>query len=69
MKPESMSLLHLTSYIKHLRDNKQTTQRYEIALWKKMIYPVAALVMIALALPFGYTHNRAAGVSLKIFSG
>lgn len=69
VKPESMSLLHLTSYIKHLRDNKQTTQRYEIALWKKMIYPVAALVMIALALPFGYTHNRVAGVSLKIFSG
>ena len=25
--------------------------------------------MIALALPFGYTHNRVAGVSLKIFAG
>lgn len=69
IRPESMSLLHLTSYIKHLRDNKQKTQRYEIALWKKAIYPIAALVMIALALPFGYTHNRVAGVSLKIFAG
>lgn len=69
VKPESMSLLHLTSYIKHLHDNKQKTQRYEIALWKKLVYPLAALVMIALALPFGYTHNRVAGVSLKIFSG
>lgn len=69
VKPESMSLLHLTSYIKHLRDNKQKTQRYEIALWKKAVYPLAALVMIALALPFGYTHNRVAGVSLKIFTG
>jgi len=38
-------------------------------LWKKAVYPLAALVMIALALPFGYQHNRVAGVSLKIFAG
>jgi lipopolysaccharide export system permease protein len=69
VKPESMAISHLTAYLKHLRDNKQKTQRYEIALWKKAIYPLAALVMIALALPFGYTHNRVAGVSLKIFTG
>lgn len=67
--PERMSLVHLTSYIQHLVDNKQNTQRYEIALWKKVVYPLAALVMVALALPFGYTHSRVGGVSLKIFSG
>jgi lipopolysaccharide export system permease protein len=67
--PERMSLLHLTAYIRHLAENSQKTQRYEIALWKKVIYPLAALVMVALALPFGYTHNRVGGVSLKIFSG
>lgn len=67
--PERMSLLHLTAYIKHLSENRQKTQRYEIALWKKLIYPLAVFVMVALALPFGYTHNRRAGVSLKIFSG
>jgi len=69
LRPENMSLVSLTAYIKHLRDNKQKTQRYEIALWKKAVYPLAALVMVALALPFGYTHNRVAGVSLKIFTG
>lgn len=69
VRPENMSLLHLTTYIKHLTDNKQKTERYEIALWKKAVYPLAALVMIALALPFGYSHNRVAGVSLKIFAG
>lgn len=69
VRPEAMSLVHLTSYIKHLRENKQKTQRYEIALWKKAVYPLAVLVMVALALPFGYTHNRVAGVSLKIFAG
>ena len=60
VRPEAMSLLHLTSYIKASQDNKQKTQRYEIAL-EKAIYPLAVLVMIALALPFGYTHNRVAG--------
>lgn len=67
--PERMSLMHLTAYIKHLSENHQKTQRYEIALWKKLIYPLAALVMVALALPFGYTHSRMGSVSLKIFTG
>lgn len=67
--PERMSLNHLLSYIRHLSDNKQDTDRYEIAVWKKIIYPLASLVMVALALPFGYAHNRVSGVSLKIFAG
>lgn len=67
--PDRMSLLHLSAYVRHLSENAQKTQRYEIALWKKLVYPLAALVMVALALPFGYTHNRVSGVSLKIFSG
>lgn len=67
--PERMSLPHLLSYVEHLSANRQKTDRYEIAVWKKLIYPLAALVMVALALPFGYTHNRVAGVSVKIFSG
>lgn len=67
--PERMSLLHLAAYTKHLMENGQKTQRYDIAMWKKVIYPLATLVMVALALPFGYTHNRVGGVSLKIFSG
>ncbi len=69
VSPERMSLMHLSSYIKHLRENSQKTQRYDIAMWKKVLYPLAALVMVALALPFGYTYNRVSGVSLKIFSG
>lgn len=67
--PERMSLFGLVNYTQHLLDNHQKTERYEIAIWKKLIYPLAALVMVALALPFGYSHNRVGGVSLKIFAG
>lgn len=67
--PERMSVATLWAYIRHLRDNSQDSGRYEIALWKKLIYPFAALVMIALALPFGFTHDRMGGVSVKVFLG
>jgi lipopolysaccharide export system permease protein len=67
--PERMSLVNLYQYIRHLSENQQKTQRYEIALWKKLIYPLATLVMMALALPFAYTHDRMGTVSLKVFAG
>lgn len=69
VSPERMSLLDLFRYTGHLADNHQKTERYEIAIWKKLIYPLTALVMVALALPFGYSHDRVGGVSLKIFTG
>ncbi len=67
--PDRMSATDLAAFTKHLADNKQDGERYEIAFWKKITYPFAALVMMALALPFAYLHVRSGGVSLKIFSG
>lgn len=67
--PDNMSATDLAAFTKHLADNKQDGERYEIALWKKITYPFAVLVMMALALPFAYLHVRSGGVSLKIFSG
>lgn len=67
--PDRMSAYGLAMYTRHLAENKQTTERYEIAFWKKLFYPLAVLVMMALALPFAYLHFRAGGVSLKIFIG
>ncbi|WP_394777971.1 LPS export ABC transporter permease LptG [Undibacterium sp.] len=67
--PDRMSAYDLAAYTKHLADNKQGTERYEIAFWKKITYPFAVLVMMALALPFAYLHFRTGGISLKIFSG
>ena len=67
--PDRMSALDLSAYMKHLAENNQNTARYQIAFWKKLLYPFAVLVMMALALPFAYLHFRAGGVSLKIFIG
>jgi len=67
--PDSMSAYDLRAYTKHLEANNQRTERYEIAFWKKVVYPLSIFVMMALALPFAYLHFRAGGVSLKIFTG
>lgn len=67
--PDRMSAQDLSAYTRHLAENKQATNRYEIAYWKKIIYPFAVFVMLALALPFAYMHFRSGGVSLKIFIG
>jgi lipopolysaccharide export system permease protein len=69
VQPERMSAWKLYKYIRHLAGNRQKTERYEIALWKKLFYPLAALVMLALALPFAYLHARSGMVGLKVFLG
>jgi len=67
--PERMSAWSLYRYMQHLAGNKQKTERYEIAMWKKLFYPVATLVMIALALPFAYLQARSGMVGVKVFLG
>ena len=69
LSPERMSLRHLSAYTRHLSDNRQRTNRYDIAFWKKIVYPLAGLVMVALALPFSARHHRASGIGVQIFVG
>jgi lipopolysaccharide export system permease protein len=68
-EPNKMSAVDLAQFSRHLEDNKQRSERYEIALWTKLLYPLAVFVMMALALPFAYLQSRSGGVSLKIFIG
>ena len=67
--PEKMSAWNLYSFINHLETNKQKTTRYDVALWSKMIYPLACIVMVILALPFGFLQQRTGGTSAKLFIG
>ncbi len=67
--PEQMSALDLYKYTAHLKENKQQSARYEIAMWNKIIYPFALLVMMVLALPFASYQRRSGGISVMIFMG
>jgi lipopolysaccharide export system permease protein len=65
----SMTTLELWRYSAHLSDQEQESKQHQIRFWRKALYPLACLVMVALALPFAYLHARAGGVSLKVFGG
>lgn len=67
--PEKMATPVLLKYIRHLKENQQKTSRYEMALWSKILYPLATPVMMVLALPFAFHSARAGGMNLKVFLG
>ena len=67
--PEQMSAYDLYKYAAHLKENKQKSARYEIAMWNKIVYPFALLVMMVLALPFASYQRRSGGISVMIFMG
>lgn len=66
--PEKMAAWNLYSYIHHLTENHQKTTRHEIALWSKIFYPVACIVMVVIALPIGFLQQRSGGISRKILT-
>ncbi|CAD5373746.1 LPS export ABC transporter permease LptG [Rubrivivax sp. A210] len=65
----SMTTLELWRYSAHLSDQEQAAQSHLVRFWRKALYPLACLVMVALALPFAYLHARGGSVSLKVFGG
>jgi len=69
VKPEEMSLGNLSAYIEHLRENRQKSTRYELAMWFKLVRPLAVIVMMLLALPFALQNMRAGGLGAKLVAG
>lgn len=69
LKPDRMATFDLFQYIRHLDDNGQSAQRYEIEFWRKVFYPLSCLVMVVLALPFAYLHFRSGSIAGYVFGG
>ena len=69
VRPDKMPAQGLYTYVQHLKANKLSAQAFEVAFWKKLIYPSSLLVMLLLAAPFAYLVARAGGISLKVFAG
>lgn len=67
--PERMSIAALDAYVNHLQENSQDAERYRIALWGKLAYPVAAPVMLLLSLAFAYRPPRMGGAGGRLLTG
>jgi lipopolysaccharide export system permease protein len=69
LRPDRMGTIDLFQYMRHLRNNGQSAQKYEIQFWKKVFYPLSCLVMVMLALPFAYLHFRSGSTTSMVFGG
>lgn len=67
--PSQMSVSALSAYIRHLEQNQQQTGQYRIAWWRKLMYPVATIVMALVALAFTPQSTRHGNMGLKLFGG
>jgi lipopolysaccharide export system permease protein len=69
LSPERMRTWELFKYIRHLTENNQNAQRYEIQFWRKVFYPLSCWVMLVMALPFAYLHFRSGQIASYVFGG
>ena len=67
--PERMAIRALYPYVQYMTDSNQRAGRYAVALWKKVVYPFASLVMIALALPFALGSQRSGNIGGRVLLG
>ncbi len=66
---EQKSLPQLYAYIKYLRSNKLQANQYEFNFWQRVFQPLAALVMILLAIPFIFGPLRTVTMGVRILAG
>jgi lipopolysaccharide export system permease protein len=69
IKPDYLTLWGLLKYIRYLKQNEQNSQRYEQALWSKLISPFTILTLIVLAVPLVRCRSRTVAVGQRVFMG
>jgi lipopolysaccharide export system permease protein len=67
--PEGLSAMGLGRYIQYLRTNGLSAARFQLALAKKFVYPIACAVLIYLTLPLVLGRLGAVGVGQRVVVG
>ena len=62
LAPE-MNFAQLESYVRDLQQSGFDTMRLRVALWHKLAYPLVAVVMVVLAIPFALSMGRRGSLS------
>jgi len=69
LPPESLAPSDLYLYIKALQERGQNPDNYSLALWQKVVMPLATGAMVLLSLPFVFGPPRGMTVGLRITLG
>jgi lipopolysaccharide export system permease protein len=67
--PRNLSARDLYRYARYLRDNKLDAGSYELAFWRRVVAPIAGLVMLFLSIPFVFGPLRDAGTGQRLLWG
>ncbi|KAB2965532.1 MAG: LPS export ABC transporter permease LptF [Thermoanaerobaculia bacterium] len=71
-RPAQMTFAELADYVKGLREGGQPQPKYEVALHNKIAFPVGAIVMALVGLPFSFRLQRKGalyGLGISIILG
>jgi LPS export ABC transporter permease LptG/LPS export ABC transporter permease LptF len=63
LQPQEMNFGRLDRYIRDLQQSGFDTKRLSVALWHKLSYPLIAVVMAVLAVPFALSMGRRGSVA------
>jgi len=66
LPPNVMSPSQVYRYLRYLRENGQSADRYELAFWQKITLPLAIGAMLLLAIPFAFGSPRSIGTGRRI---
>lgn len=65
----SLTLTDLFRYVRYLRSSDQRANRYELAMWQKIVLPVITVAMMLLALPFFFGSLRGTSAGERMLLG
>ena len=69
VKPVSLSARGLLSYIRYLKKNELTAERYETELWSRVARTATVVIMPVLALGFVFGSLRSSGTGGRLMLG
>ncbi|TQV86460.1 LPS export ABC transporter permease LptG [Aliikangiella coralliicola] len=69
LEPDTLNIPGLLRYLDYLSENGLETKTYELALWRKLVQPLAICVMMFLAASFVFGPMRNVSMGARIVSG
>ena len=69
VKPEALSIRGLSEYVTYLENNSQDSDRYQLALWRKILQPISVGVMLLMALSFVFGPLRSVTMGARVIVG
>lgn len=69
VEPHEMSLPRLAKFSRYLKQNSLQATAYEYEFWQRVLQPIAAILMIFLAIPFVLSTLSAATLGWRILAG